>query len=63
MSLFQAQFSPAELILSNLSPKNDSRGVRGHAPPGKKFQKFDTAIAILVLFIQFLGKACQIFGS
>ena len=31
--LFQAQFFPPELILSNLSSKNDSRGVRGHAPP------------------------------
>ena len=26
-------FSPAELILSNLSNKNDSRGVQGHAAP------------------------------
>ena len=31
LSLFQAQFFPAELIISNLSNKNDSRGVRGHA--------------------------------
>ena len=30
---FQAHFFPAELIISNLSNKNDSRGVRGHAPP------------------------------
>ena len=32
-------FFPAELILSNLSNKNNSRGDRGHAPP-KIFQKF-----------------------
>ena len=32
MSLFQAQFHSAELVLSNLSTKNDSRWVRGHAP-------------------------------
>ena len=30
---FQAYFFPAELFLSNLSVKNDSRGVRGHALP------------------------------
>ena len=29
MSLFQAYFFPAELILSNLSTKNDSRGSGG----------------------------------
>ena len=29
----QRSFSPAELILSNLSNKNDSRGVQGHAAP------------------------------
>ena len=32
-SLIQAQFFSVELILSNLSTKNDSRGVRKHAPP------------------------------
>ena len=30
---FKRIFFPAELILSNLSNKNDSWGVRGHAPP------------------------------
>ena len=30
---FSRVFFPAELILSNLSAKNDSRGVRGHALP------------------------------
>ena len=30
---FQAQFFPEELILSILSNKNDSKGVRGHATP------------------------------
>ena len=38
-SLFQAQFFPDSVILSNLSYKNDSRGVRGHAP-AKNFSKF-----------------------
>ena len=33
LSLFQAQFFTCRVILSNLSKKNDSRGVRGHAPP------------------------------
>ena len=31
--IFSSAFFPAELILSNLSAKNDSRGVRGHATP------------------------------
>ena len=32
-------FFPAELILSNLSNKNNFRGDRGHAPP-ENFQTF-----------------------
>ena len=31
---FSSVVFSAEFILSNLSNKNDSRGVRGHAPPG-----------------------------
>ena len=38
-SLFQAQFFPGRVISSNLSNKNDFRGVRGHATP-KIFGKF-----------------------
>ena len=34
-SLFQAQFFSAELILSNLNIKKNSRGVRDHVPPEK----------------------------
>ena len=33
---FKRSFFSAELTLNNLSPKKDSRGVRGHAHP-KKF--------------------------
>ena len=32
LSLFQAQFFPGRVILSNWSNKNDFRGVPGHAP-------------------------------
>ena len=45
-------FFPTELILSNLSAKNDSRGVRGHIFP----ENLRAAMAILVLFEQVLGK-------
>ena len=54
-------FFSAVLILSNLSTKNDSKGVRGHAPQSN-FENLHTAMAILVLFEQFLGKVCHIFG-
>ena len=60
-SLLQAHFLPPELILSNLSNKNDSKKARGHAP-SENFENFHTAMAILVLFKQFLGKVCHIFG-
>ena len=60
-SLFQAQFFSAELILSNLSTNNDSRGSEGMLP-WKIFENLYTVMAILVLFIQFLGKACHTFG-
>ena len=52
----------AELILSNLSTKNDVKGVRGHAP-SENFENLHTAMAILVLFEQFLRKGCHISGS
>ena len=50
-------FFPAELSSSNLSNKNDSRGVRGHVPL-KIFENLHTVMAILVLFEQFSGKFC-----
>ena len=48
---FKRSFFSAELIVSNLSTRNNSRGVRGHAPP-KNFKNLPTSIAILVLFEQ-----------
>ena len=59
-------FFSAELILSNVSTKNNSRGVRGHRPtPPEMFQNLHicTVAAILALFEQFLGKVRHIFGS
>ena len=50
-------FFPAELSSSSLSKKNDSRGVRGHAPLNI-FKNLHTVMAILVLFEQFSGKFC-----
>ena len=58
---FKRSFFPAELILSNLGTKNDSRGVRGNAPP-KNFKNLHTVMAILLLFEQLLGKVCHIFS-
>ena len=60
-SLFQAQFFPAELILSNLSNKNDFRGVRGMLPR-EIFENLHTVMVILALFEQFSGKVDHIFG-
>ena len=61
-SIFQAQFFSAELILSNLSNKNDSRGSGGMLPR-KNFENLHTVMAILVLFKQLcVGKTCHIFG-
>ena len=50
-----------DLILSNVSNKNDSRGIQGHAAP-EVFENLLTAMAMLVLFEQFLRKVCHIFG-
>ena len=52
---------PAELFLSNLSVKNDSRGSGGMLPL-KIFENLHTVMAILVRFEQFLRKVCNIFG-
>ena len=38
LSLFSNVFFPAELFLSSLSAKNDSRGVRGACFPWKIFE-------------------------
>ena len=57
---FPAFFS-AELILSNLSAKNDFRGSVGMLPR-KNFENLHTAMVILVLFEQFLRKVCHSFG-
>ena len=55
LSLFQAQIFSAELILSNLRTKNDSRGF-GSMLPRKIFENLRTVMVILVLFKHFLGK-------
>ena len=47
------------LILSNLNNKNDSRGVR--RLPREIVTNLQTAMAILVIFEQFLRKVCHIF--
>ena len=47
-------------MLSNLSNKNNSRGYGGILPR-KIFDNLFTAMAILVLFKQFLGKVCSYF--
>ena len=44
-----------DLILSNISNKNDSRGGSGGMLPRKFFENLHTAMAILVLFEQFLN--------
>ena len=57
---FKRSFFPTELLLSNLSNKNDSRGDRGHASP-ENFENLHTVMAILMLFEQFSGKFCSYF--
>ena len=56
---FSRVLFPAELILSNLRTKNDSRRVQGHA---ETFEHLHSVIVILVLIEQFLGKVCDIFS-
>ena len=60
-SLFSSVFFPAELILSDLSAKNDSRRSGGMLPR-KIFENLHAAITISVLFEQVLRKVCLIFG-
>ena len=57
---FKRSFS-RDLVSSNLSTKNNSRGSGGMLPR-KNFENLHTAMAILVLFEQFLRKVCHIFG-
>ena len=59
-SLFQAQFFPGRVILSNLSNKNDSRG-SGDMLLRKSFENLRTVMVILALLEQFLGKVCSYF--
>ena len=58
---FQAQFFSAELILSNLRTKIDSRGSGGMMPQ-KIFENLHTVMVILLLFKLYLRKVCHIFG-
>ena len=58
---FSSAVFVTDLILSDLSNKNDSRG-SGGMMPRKFFENLHTAMAILVLFEQFLRKVCLIFG-
>ena len=58
---FSSVFFPAELILSNLSNKNDSRGSGGMLAQ-KFFENLHTVMAILALFEQFQAKVVGIFG-
>ena len=53
-------FFPAELVLSNLSIKNDSEGSGGMLPR-KIFESLHTVMAVLVLFGQFSGKISSYF--
>ena len=58
--VFKLSFFPAELISSNLSNKNDSRGVRGYTPR-KIFENLHSVMVILALFRQFSGTVCSYF--
>ena len=60
-SIFVTFFQAEELFLSILSAQNDSRGSGGMLP-WKISENLHTAMAILVLFEQFLRKVCHIFG-
>ena len=54
---FKLSFFPAELILKNLSNKNDSRGPGAYSLR-KVLKICITVMVILVLFEQFSGKFC-----
>ena len=58
---FKRIFFPAELILSNLSNKNGSRGSGGMFPE-KIFENLRTVMAILVFFEELSRKVGHIFG-
>ena len=57
---FKSSFFAADLILSNLSTKNNFRRSGGMLP-WKIFEILHTAMAILVRFEQFLKKVCSYF--
>ena len=57
---FKLSFFPAELILSNFSYKNDSRGSVGMLSR-KIFENLHSVMVILALFEQFSGKVCSYF--
>ena len=59
-SLFQEYFFSAELVISNLSNKNDSRGSGGMLSR-KKFENLHTIMAVLVLFEQISSKISSYF--
>ena len=59
---FFKRIFPAELILKNLSAKNDSWGVLEHAPQEKILKISVLQWPFLVLSEQFLRKICHIFG-
>ena len=59
---FSSVFFSTDLILSNLSTKTILEGSGGQLPR-KVFEILHTAMAILVLFEQFLRKVCHIIGS
>ena len=57
---FKLGFFPAEVILTNLSNKNNSRGSGGMLHR-KIFENLHTVMVILALFEQFSGKVCSYF--
>ena len=59
---FSSVVFSTDLIVSSLNNKSDSRGSGGMLPR-KLFENLRTAMAILVLFEQFLRKVCYNFGT
>ena len=58
---FKRIFSGRVNFKQLISTKNDSRGSRSMLPR-KTFENLHSVMVILVLFEQFLGKVCHIFG-
>ena len=55
--IFKSVFFSGRAILKNIDNKKGTRGSAGLLPR-KMFENLHTAVAILVLFEQFLGKFC-----